>query len=673
MNILELPRVLIDFETRSELDVLDVGACAYAEHPSTSILFMSYSFNTQEACLTVPKLWKPFSDNPHDGISFPQEIIDHVLKGFVVEAHNAGFEKAIWRYILTRIHNIPYPEHWVDTMAVCAYRSIPMKLDDVGPAIGLATKKDKTGKDLIRKLCIPQKITKKNKNEWNNDPILMEQLGDYCIQDNSTEHNLSEVIGDLPLAEYNLWLLDQKINERGVCIDIEAVVKAKHIVEKVSTDLQKEITELTDGVVTTGGQTARIKKWCNARGASLASMTKDAVEYELTTDLQPEVRRLLELRQWLGRSSTKKLDKFFNCISSGQRIRGMLCYHGAGTGRWAGRMVQPQNLPRGTIKDMDMLIDVIKTGRSDLLELHYGNPMEAVASSLRGMLIADKGKQLYVSDFSNIEARVTMWCAGEEEALEAFEKNDRKEGPDIYCVMAESIYGYPIDKDEHPDERGLGKVTILGCGYQMGGPRLKVQAEQQFGIKVTEDRAIFLVNTFRETYPLVKEFWYGVQGAAIDALMLDKPVSYKCVTYETVYDAAGKWLTCKLPSGRLLWYYDPILKDVETAWGWNKQVTYMGRNNKAGGHWSRIYTYGGMLTENIVQAISRDIMVESMYKVEAADYPIILTAHDEVVAEVDEGFGSVKEFDDLMAVTPSWAIGCPVACEGWAGVRYRKG
>ena len=206
----------------------------------------------------------------------------------------------------------------------------------------------------------------------------------------------------------------------------------------------------------------------------------------------------------------------------------------------------------------------------------------------------------------------------------------------------------------------------------MAALKLQTQALAQYGISIDFATAELIVKTFRETYSLVVAFWYGVQDAAIDALILDKPVSYKCVTYETVYDAAGKWLTCKLPSGRLLWYYDPILKDVEMSWGWVKQVTYMGRNNKAGGNWSRVHTYGGMLTENIVQAISRDIMVESMFKVEAAGYTIILTVHDEVVAEVDKGFGSVEEFDKLMGVTPSWAPGCPVVCEGWAGVRYRK-
>jgi DNA polymerase len=336
-------------------------------------------------------------------------------------------------------------------------------------------------------------------------------------------------------------------------------------------------------------------------------------------------------------------------------------------------MVQPQNFPRGTIKDMNLLVQLIKYGDPELLEAVFGNQMEAVSSALRGMLIAEEGHTLFVSDFSNIEARVVMWCAGQEDALEAFRKNDRKEGPDIYCVMAEKLYGRPINKKDDPDERGSGKVTILGCGYQMAAPRLKEQAKSQYGVELTLDRAEFLVNTFRTEYSLVPIFWQGVQDAAMEAL--NKPgarITFRCVTFQVVEDAAGKWLTCKLPSGRLLWYFNPRIEEVEKEWGkvWN--IAYEGRNNKQQGIWSTVYTYGGMLTENIVQAIARDIMVESMYLVEAAGYTLILTVHDEVVAEVPIGFGNIKEFDRIMAVTPHWAPGCPVAAEGWVGPRYKK-
>jgi DNA polymerase len=362
-------------------------------------------------------------------------------------------------------------------------------------------------------------------------------------------------------------------------------------------------------------------------------------------------------------------------------------------------MVQPQNFPRGALnikykeigsksaEIIESLIQAIKSRDPEVLALHFGDPMEAIASSLRGMFIPSPGKKLYVSDFSAIEARVVMWLAGQLDALEAFYKYDRKEGPDIYCVTAGKIYQRLIDKDKDPDERQLGKITVLGCGYQMSGPKLQTQALQAYGVEISLEMANKMVATFRGDYDRVPILWKALENAATAAIRFKRTevvVSENGVriTFRYETDRAGNWLTMELPNGRKLWYYEPGLEprtieytDKETGElkYFNKDsIYYQGRDNKKSGVWGTVYTYGGMLTENAVQAIARDLMVAAMFRVEKAGYEIVLSVHDELVAEGPLD-GEYHKFESLVAgPNPEWAKGCPVAAEGWSGMRYRK-
>jgi DNA polymerase len=670
--------MVIDFETYSELDVRDVGAVRYAQHSSTEILCMSYKLKGQPS-----KIWAP-------PVVFPQEVIDHAENGGVFEAHNALFECAIWKYILHAKLGVPVlPRKWVDTLATCAYRALPLGLDKVGEVLNLPIKKDKRGKFLLQKLSKPRKPTKKDPRTRIQDWDLLDELYEYCMRDADAEESLGDTIGDLSPEEYRVWKLDQNINWRGVQMDMEAVRAAKKITTEIEDTLTTELIMLTDGEVTTGNQVARMILWLREFDVFVPNLQASTVVELLSAPperLPADARRVLEIRQRLSRASTKKLNKILDTVGSDGRIRGLLQYHGAGTGRWAGRLAQPHNLPRGdkTIlkAGMDSLIENIKYGNAELLELIYGDPMEAVSSSIRGMFIAGPGRTLMVSDFSAIEARGVMWLANEVDALDDFLAYDCGEGPDIYCVMAEKLYGRPIDKEEDPEERGMGKVTILGCGYQMGVDTFIQQAHDDFGMDLTREQGEMAVYGYREAYPKVKALWYGLDEAAVETVRTGSPHSYSYIRYELLRDNAGKWLACLLPNGRRLWYYNPSLENTTVHYtdkfGEEKsfdklQITYEGRDNKRGGVWGRIRTYGGMLTENAVQAISRDIMVESMFRVEAAGYPIILTVHDEVVGEPKKGFGSIEEYDQIMAHSPDWAPSFPVAVEGWTGDRYRKG
>lgn len=697
-HALQRPRVIVDFETYSELDVRDVGAWAYAEHPSTEILCMAHGYPGKPK-----KIW-------HPGEPFPEYLIAHVEAGHPIEAHNVAFERAVWYFILHRQMFLPMPVRWLDTLAVCAYRSIPLGLDDVGKVLKLAIQKDKRGKYLIQKLCKPQKPTKKNPDRRCRDPQLLKELDDYCIRDAESEDNLGMVIGDLPLDEFSVWVMDQRINHRGVLVDMEAVTAALKIVDTITTKLNAELKEITKNKVTAGSQVAKIIDWCRYRGLnSIQDLQAGTVDAYLEQNdevvkrtgenwLHPDIVRVLEIRQQLSRASAKKLIKFRDCVNVGDFIRGLLQYHGAGTGRWSGRLVQPQNFPRGGLnlpkslgwsseQKMQFLIDCIKLGDPDILALHFGDPMEAIASALRGMFIARPGTRFYVADFAAIEARVVMWLAGQMDALEAFYKFDKGIGPDIYCVTAADIYKREINKDKDPEERQLGKITVLGCGYQMSGGRLQEQARDSYKTEVSLEMAELMVTTFRTKYDRVPLLWKNLDNAAIKAVRWKRKTETISengvrIGFEYIVDDAGPWLTMELPSGRKLWYFNPGLEEKEVTYrdketGEMKTFTkmslhYEGRNNKKGGAWSRVYTYGGMLTENAVQAIARDLMVAAMYRVERAGFKIVLSVHDELIAE--EGPDrDVKEFEQLVAgPNPAWAEGCPVAAEAWAGVRYRK-
>jgi len=664
----ELPYMTGDFETYSELDVTEVGAYKYSEHPSTEVLSFAYKFNGKT------ELWAP----PRP---FPEKIIKHVKNGGIIKAHGAIFEYAIWHNVLIKRMglDIPVANRWMDTMATCAYRALPLALDKVGGVLDLEIQKDKRGKYLIQKLCKPRKPTKKDKRTRVQDWDLLEELYDYNITDTDAEDLLDRTIGNLPPLEYKLFVLDQIINNRGVQIDVEAVEAAKDIAESISNELNEELYIITDSDVTEATKLPAMKEWIKEQGIEVTSLDKEMVEYYINLpDIPPKVKRVLEIRREVGRSSVKKLDKMLDCMCDDGRIRGLLQYHGASTGRWAGRLIQPHNFPRGTIKDVDSLIDIIKLKDKKALELVYDSPMEAISSSLRSMFIAGPGKKFYIADFKAIEARVLLWLADEKELLEKVHLSDQGKGPDIYCVMAEKIYKRPINSKDHPNERQLGKITELGCGYQMGGPKFQMQAKQDYGVDITLEEANLIVSIYRDEHPHVEELWGRIEGAAIHAVNTKGSWFYKKIGFHYYEDAAGPWLACELPNKRLLWYYKPKIEDVPAPWytEQNKamltKLTYEGRDNKRGGAWGRTASYGGKFVENIIQAIARDIMANAMIRVEELLYYIVLTIHDEVISEVDKAFGSLKEFLRLMSIIPRWAEGCPIAVEGAEVTIYRK-
>lgn len=674
------PRGKFDFETASKIDLAEVGPWRYAQDPSTFILCLSYRLPGW----AEPKLWLP--KDP-----FPQEIIDFVSAGGVVCAHNVAFEKAIWYWILHKRMGVVMPTRWRCSLAVAAYRSLPMGLGELGRVLGVEQIKDDTGKDLLRKLSQPQRVTKKRPQGGfitpEEAPDLHAKLHAYCMQDVRSEDAVDARIGDLPPPEYRTWVLDQIINQRGVRLDMKAVRGALDIVAQMEKDLTTDLQIITGGAVNEATEVAKIKDWCDAQGWYMEDMTATRVGKTIKNPDCPEhVRKVLRIRQQLGMASTKKLYKMLECVCSDGRVHDMLQYHGAGTGRWAGRTVQPQNFPRGDedlfkLFSMEQLIGIIRHGSRSGLQLFW-DETKALKSCLRGMFIPEDDATFYNADFSAIEARMTSWIAGEQWKLDAFEAIDRGEGykgsADIYCAAATPIFGYTVlDKKTHPAERQVGKVCELAFGYQgsVGAWRGFDEREPNEPGFVPDAKVKEYCEAWRDGHPRTKDLWYGLDDAAVEAVGTKGiRASYRTIDFECLTDAAGEWMTMILPNGRRLWYYKPFVSKEMMPWGKEKWVVnFWGKDSKRGGAWTVCRGYGGLWTENAVQAASRDCMVEAMFRVEDQGYPIVLTVHDEVMAERKDGTGgSIKEFNELMSIVPTWCPGLPMAVDGWAEKRYRK-
>lgn len=654
------PRVTVDLETRSELDVRNVGAWRYAEHLSTEVLVMSYSDSeTGEKGRWVP------------GEPFPELIEEAVEVNRLFEAHHVQFERANWINKLS--HLCPLPRRWHDTQAVCAYRSLPLSLGEVGEEVDIPIKKDDRGEELIKKLSTPRKPLKADKEAfkliyesedewppiWENDPQLHEEFKDYCDQDVAAEETLSQTIGDLPNSERRIWILDQVMNYRGVQVDLEAVYAAKRITVRKSEELTKGLRELTNGEIQTGGQRDKILNYLKDHyDVVLPGLTQEDLTDALEKSLPDEARELIKLRQALSRASTKKLDKIIECTCNDGRLRGMFQYHGAGTGRVAGRLVQLQNLirPEEGI-DMDHLIETIRREDTETLELIYGDISNAIAMSLRGMFIAAPGKILQQADFEQIEARVLAWLADEEWKIKAFER-----GEPIYEKAAEVVFDYPVTKKDNPEERQVGKTCELAFGFQGG-----VGSWRQFDKtdKYSDEEVDYFKNQWRDKNPNIKKFWFGIEDAAIECVKTKRATRYKKIGFEYHNDKAGHWMAMVLPSGRRIWYFNVRLNNDD-------QIEYRGKDPDKPGKFRWISTYGGKLTNNAVQGTARDFMMNGMQQTEKANYPTVMTVHDEIVAEVKESFGSTEEFCTIMSNLPEWGEGCPVSADGWRKKRYRK-
>lgn len=676
-------KVHLDFETRSVLSVVDVGPWRYSLDPSTTVLCLCYRVeypNGQTFHATITKeLFNSWFDNHIMSCVYPDDRADIIAVEKIIDlaknkdvrffAHNSMFEYCMWNNILAKAYGFPELKdfnRWECTASKAAAHALPRALGKCAIALHLTQKKDETGKRIMMKMSKPKKISAKDKTIWNDKEEDYKVLYDYCEQDVVVESAIDNALPPLIPLEREVWKLDQIINARGVNIDRAALDKAIKFVTIFKDKLNNELLDLTSGAVSKATEVAKLTRYIRdfVDETELPNLNATNITEYLKVCTDSKIRRILEIRQQAGKSSTSKLETMKLCICPDGNIRDILMYHGASTGRWSGKGIQVQNFPRGDKSyDSDKVIEDLKTLDYDTFEFIYPNVVDAISTALRGFIKAEDGEDLIAADFSAIEARVVLWLAGAEKGLKAF-----REGADIYCELASEIYKRKITKKDK-DERQLGKTGVLGCGYQMGPDRFKAQVKTQTGLDISRETADLVVKTYRATYPEVVAFWYAQERAAIRAvreagrIIKEGPVMWK---------VQGKFLYCRLLSGRCIAYCEPVIKPIETKWGEIKeQLTFMAENPVTR-KWERQHTYGGAIVENIVQATARDLMAWGMLNLEKHGYKIRMTVHDEVVASCKKGAGDVKEFEKLLCTTPEWATTCPIVAEGWIGERYRK-
>lgn len=667
-------RVVIDLESRSECELNTAGGYEYSRHPSTEIICVGYRIDGGER-----KIFYPFwGELPPD--DFIEAVCD---ENSVLIAHNAFFEQVmLWncfltKYILTLPLEIMHklkralswnPKRWRCTAAKARASALPGKLEKAAEAAGFSIQKDKVGHQLMLKLCKPRKtwLTKGTGDKYFGKREDFLRLGEYCLGDVDVEEALDLFLPNLSEYEQLVWELDQKMNVNGVRVDLTACHLIMSMIESESTTLKAEVDSLTLGIVESAAQRAEVLDFVRSEGLELPNLQAKTVADALQAGGMSEVaRRLLEIRQVVSKTSTAKYKRFIERTSRNDfRVRDLLVYHGPTTGRWAGGGgVQPQNFPRGLINDTDQAIDVILAGDLELVRMVYADPMMTFSSVLRGMLTATPGKLLFAADYNAIETRVLWWIAGHDAGLRLF-----RDGVDSYKEMASVIFKKPIGAVTK-NERQLGKMAVLGCGYGMGHVKFKNQCHASGMTDVDVALAKAAVYGYRDLHSPVKALWDLLErGALFAVLNPSKRVKVKGVTW--FMSELGDFLYCRLPSGRLLSYPFPSIKADQTPWGVPKPTLYYWGVNSFSRKWVEEKTYGGKITENLVQAIARDIMVNGMFNVEAAGYDLLITVHDELVAETEHG--DVAEFESLITKLPDWAAGCPISAEGWSGLRYKK-
>ncbi len=660
-------RYTIDFETRSRVKLKVAGAWRYAQDPSTEII-----------CLG----WKPHGGKRHiwvPGIRDPQELLAAVEAGEEISSFSAIFERAMWTEKLVPLGWPPLQiMQQLDPQAVCSYKALPRSLEDVGLALELPIQKNPRGHYLIQRLCKPRRPSKNDKREYFDDQAEYEEFYDYCLDDCSSEECLSIDVGDLPAPELAIWRLDQTINDRGVKYDRQAVNYAMRMLSTAEDTMLGRFKEIVgDGLLEKPTQRDKYLEWLHTQGARLPDLTEDTIDLWLNphaqTDMSDGARETLQIRQQIARSSTKKLVTMRAVACRDDRMRGLLQYHGAMPGRWAGRLVQPQNFPRPIDTKTDalqVLRDVLRLeGDLDTFEMLYGPVHAQIADVLRSFLIPDKGRVFCAADYSSIESRVLMWLAGQIDALELLGS-----GHSLYIDLAQKIFGRPIDKHEDLAEYTVGKVGILGLGYQMSGGRLyddnkdNPALADNWTLELAEDTKTL----YRKEYDQVPRLWRAMEEAAIEAVLHpDRSFGYGHIEFQMV----DRWLTMLLPSGKRLWYFDPHVREASLPWSTAEKPAYAPKLfywAYKEGQWRRVSTYGGKLTQNACEGVARALLVASMPKAEAAGYPIVLTIHDDLWTEPHEGGADHKVLEQIMEDKEPWARDIPVAAEGWTAERGRK-
>lgn len=659
----------IDIETRSSVDIAKAGAYKYAQSPDFQILLFAYQFGEDPVEII------DFTD----GETLPKELVSALKNPKVIKhAYNAAFE---W-YCLNRAGFETPIDQWRCTMVHGLYCGYTAGLDATGKAIGLPQDKQKlaTGKALIRYFCVPCKPTRSNGNRtWNqpwHDPEKWKLFKEYCRQDVVTEHAILTRLKQFPMPEkeQKQWQMDILMNAYGVRVDTELIEGALYIDGISTQELTDEAIRLT-GLLNPNSAT-QLVPWLNEHSRKqetdpdvFQDIQKATVTgaLEKPGDLPEEVLQMLRIRQQLGKTSIKKYVAMDTAKGEGDRVRGLTQYYGANrTGRWAGRLVQMQNLPRNYIKTLDYARKVVKAKNYEGLRLLYGNVPDTLSQLIRTAFIPSEGNKFVVADFSAIEARVIAWLAGEQWVNEVFATHGK-----IYEATASQMFGVPVDRiaKGNPEYalRQKGKVATLALGYQGGTSALIAMGALQMGL--TEEELPDIVHRWRQANPRIRDLWYAVENAALSVMQTAQPQAIYGLIFALEGDLVygQSFLTVKLPSGRKLYYPKPFLKENQ----FGKLALHYYTVGQQSRKWEVASTYGGKMTENIVQAVARDCLAVTLERIAAKHLKVVFHVHDEVIIDAPMET-TVDEICDLMAEPIPWAPGLILKGAGFESSYYMK-
>jgi DNA polymerase len=650
----------VDIETYSSVDLAEAGVYAYVEAPDFDILLISYIFDDwgEDNVKTIDC----FDADPDMMAEFCEALLDPQI---VKTAFNANFERTCLAKWLQK--PMP-PEEWRCTMVKALTLGLPGNLAGAGEALGLppGKLKDPLGKALIQFFSKPCEPTRTNGQRTRNlpqhDPAKWQLYKSYNRQDVVTEQEILRKLSiyKTPESEQELWALDQHMNDNGVALDIPMVEKIVEYDTRRRQELQEEAQELT-GLKNPNSLT-QLKRWLAEQGVEMTSVTKDTITEALRDpDLPDIVRRVLEIRTALGKTSVAKYSTMLVAHCQDHRLRGILQFYGANrSGRWAGRLVQTHNLAKNTLPDLALARELAAEGDFETMGTLFGETAFVFSELIRTAFIPSEGCRFVVSDFSAIEARVLAWIAGEEWTLEAF-----RQGKDIYCETASMMYHVPVEKrGANSHLRQKGKVAVLACGYQGGVGAMK---RMDKGGTIPEDELQSVVDQWRGANPSVVKLWRNCEMAARTVIEEHRTVRLK---NGIAFGYINGNLFIKLPSGRKLCYWNTHLK-MDPRDG-REHIVYMGVNQETK-QWGETETYGGKLVENITQAIARDCLAISMQRVAALGYNIVMHVHDEMIVDVPiEDTDALERINACMGEAIPWAPGLPLRGDGYETPFYMK-
>jgi DNA polymerase len=647
----------IDFETRSRCDLPEVGSFRYAEDPTTSALILAYSDGRSPPVavdLTRPGFLKLLAP-----------LFNAVGRGEKICAHNAAFERNIWTKVC-RFPVTPSPAQWDCTAARGRLLALPGSLDGMAAALKVNTRKDPRGQELIALFCKPQ-FTKKKKGQDREDlgfvdpatrPDEFRAFMEYCANDVAVEMEISRLLPPMPEVERKAFDLDYRINDRGMPVNIDLVRKADAFVDEFSEAALEKATAIAG---CRPSQREKTMAYLESRGFLLPNLQASTVE-ELggRPDLPTDIKELVEYRIELSRAGTKKLKTIQSCVSADGRIRGGFLFSAASTRRWSSVGVQMHNLqkPEGDL-DPNRVLDLIDSGDKDTLLREFPRPLTAIAQSIRGFFMSDSN--FLVADYASVEPRGLAWASGEDWLLEAFRNKQ-----DAYKLAAGRVYGVAPEAIDDT-QRFMGKQLVLGCGYGMGPDRF-VETCRKFGRELSPDEAREAVFGYRDSVKNITRFWRAIEAAAIKATKTWKPVPFgKFVFRPESLGGKVPILFLDMPSGSIA-YPEPTLGQEEWNGELRDKFEFM---TPLGSSYIRTDTFGGSLTENVIQSMTRDILRDGMVAADEAGFFLVGHCHDEAIAEDDDPqeFG---EFQRLLCSSSEWAKGFPIATSGYTGQRYRK-